>query len=104
MAIFDSEIGCEHRRGDLVAVGAIANENIDQSWALSWKCELHSAAEASSRCFILLGPAVSSQAGDRNVRFRFVCGSGHDYWILYLYALLLSKGSRTGYEIRAVGY
>ena len=32
----DGKVGCEHGRGDFAAVGAIADEGVDQAWALGW--------------------------------------------------------------------
>ena len=36
MSVGDDEVGCEHGRGDFAAVGAVADEGVDQSWALGW--------------------------------------------------------------------
>lgn len=32
----DGKVGCEHGRGDFAAVGAIADEGVDQARALGW--------------------------------------------------------------------
>lgn len=32
----DGEVGCEHGRGDFAAVGAVADEAVDQAGALGW--------------------------------------------------------------------
>lgn len=34
--IGDDEIGCEHGRGDLAAVGAVADEGVDKARFLGW--------------------------------------------------------------------
>lgn len=34
--IGNDKIGCEHGRGDLAAVGAVANEGVDESRLLGW--------------------------------------------------------------------
>lgn len=36
VGIVDGEVGCEHGRGDLAAVGAVADEGVDQSGFFSW--------------------------------------------------------------------
>jgi hypothetical protein len=34
--VVDSEVGGEHRRGEFVAVGAVADEGADIAWAMGW--------------------------------------------------------------------
>ena len=36
VCVGDGEVGCEHRRGDFVAVRAVADEGVDQARALGW--------------------------------------------------------------------
>ena len=84
--IVDDETGCEHGRGDFVAVRAITDEGVDQARALGWECQLHGATEACGRRFIFFGPAVIGAAGQRNIGFRFIGsggGGGHDFVLLY---------------------
>ena len=36
MSVGDDEVGCEHGCGNFAAVGAVADEAVDQSWGLGW--------------------------------------------------------------------
>lgn len=48
--VVDYEVGGEHAGGDLSAVGAVADERVDESGARGWHTNLDSAAVAGCCC------------------------------------------------------
>jgi len=58
----DDEVGGSWRRGDFVAVGAIAGEGVDD--AVDGECKLDCTAEAGSSCLLVVGVPVGTE---RNV-------------------------------------
>jgi len=78
----DGEVGCEHGRGDFVAVRAVADEGIDQARGFGWECQLHGATEACGRCFTFFGIAVIGLAGQREIGLGFVDSGGHGCLLL----------------------
>ncbi len=61
----DGEIGCEHGRGDFVAVRAVADEGVDQAGALGWLGCLEAVLE-NRRC-LQLGEGGRGKGARRQV-------------------------------------
>lgn len=69
------EIGPEHGSGDFMAICAVADETVDETWCLGGEFQLHSAAETGCCCFRVGGPAVCCFACEWDVGFCLVGGS-----------------------------
>lgn len=67
MGVEDGEVGGVDGGGELVAVGAVADEGADVAFAVVGEGELHGTAEAG-RCRVGgVGPAVRGAAGEGEV-------------------------------------
>jgi len=72
--VVDDEVRGEHASGDLPAVGAVADEGVDETGLIGWELELHGAAEAGGCCFVFFGPAVCCAAREGNEGLGVVVG------------------------------
>jgi len=66
------EVGREHGRGDLVTVGAMADEGCDEAGGGEGKDKLDGTAEACRCRFSVRGPAIVGEAGQLEVGFFIV--------------------------------
>ncbi|KFY29973.1 hypothetical protein V494_08344 [Pseudogymnoascus sp. VKM F-4513 (FW-928)] len=79
----DGEIGSEHGRRDLAAIGTVTEEGVDEAGGFSREGELDGAAEAGCCRGIVLGPAIVGTAGKREVGLGFIGGGRHGGVFLY---------------------